>query len=69
MSYRWHMETISEYILVSAWPDDIKSVVDAEIKNKYQPFGSPFVLPKVGATVTDCASGLICQAMVKNGGT
>ena len=60
MSYPWHMEKITEYILVAAMPADFNAAVKAKIDEGHQPFGSPFVLQiREGGTVH------ICQAMVK----
>ena len=65
MSYRWHMEKITEYTLVGAFPADLNSKVNEKIGEGYQPFGSPFVLTVRPGSPGVSASQQLCQAMVK----
>ena len=68
VSYRWHMEKITEYFLVAAWVQDsngakgLNGAVKAKIDEGYQPFGSPFTIIR---ELTPPPSTRICQAMVK----
>jgi len=60
MSYRWHMEKITEYILVAVMPAEFNAAVKAKIDEGHQSFGSPFVLQ-----IRQGGPAHICQAMVK----